>query len=343
MQAGTVRISNKRWNASPSPHLRDNVTTARLMRDVCVALLPALVCGVYYFGLQALRVIVWCTVSAVAGEYAYQKLAKKPVRINDWSAVVTGLILACNLPATAPWWMCVIGALIATVLIKQVFGGIGQNFLNPALGARTILMISWATRMTATMAAQPGLMTGVDTITVATPLAMQFHAEQSPFLISQMFWGNIPGMLGETSKAALILGGLYLYFRKVITWHIPATFIGTALILFTIKYGTVYAADAGSQAALYQILSGGLFLGAIFMATDYVTSPITPQGKIVMGIGCGVLLFVIREFNPSYPEGCSFAILLMNLVTPLIYRSFKPRIFGEQPKEKAKAEVKVHA
>ncbi|GHU67440.1 electron transport complex subunit D [Clostridia bacterium] len=342
MQSGTARRlnrTNNNWDASPSPHIRDNITTSGLMRDVCIALLPALACGVYFYGWQSLRVIIACAVSAVVSEFAYQKLAKKPVRINDLSTLVTGLLLACNLPPTAPWWLCVIGGVIAIVLIKQIFGGIGQNFFNPALGARTILMISWATFMTATMAAQPGIMSGVDTVSTATPLALQFAGvSPAPFSIGQLFFGNIPGMLGETSKLALLIGLAYLLARKVITWHIPVTFIGTALVLFLINDRTVYSGDingvaASSSQALYQILSGGLFLGAIFMATDYVTSPITSQGKVVMGVGCGLILFVIRTYNPAYPEGCSFAILLMNLLTPLINRVFRPRVFGEQRKK----------
>ncbi|MDR1599437.1 MAG: RnfABCDGE type electron transport complex subunit D [Oscillospiraceae bacterium] len=337
MQSITLRGAAGSWNASPSPHLRDNVTTRGLMRDVCVALLPALACGVYFFGWQALRVVIACAVSAVASEYIYQKLAKKTARVNDLSALVTGLLLACNLPPTAPWWLCAVGGAVAIVLIKQIYGGIGQNFFNPALGARAILMISWATQMTTAMAAQPGVMTGVDTVAIATPLAMKYaDASPAPFTITQLFLGNIPGMLGETSKLALLAGFAYLLARRVITWHIPVTFIGTVFILFTIKTGVIYALDASgaaesAQQALYQTLSGGLFLGAIFMATDYVTSPIHPWGKAVMGFGCGLILFVIRAFNPAYPEGCSFAILLMNLLTPLINRVFRPRMFGEQP------------
>ncbi|MDR2657311.1 MAG: RnfABCDGE type electron transport complex subunit D [Oscillospiraceae bacterium] len=340
MQSVTLKGIHGNWNASPSPHIRDNVTTRGLMRDVCIALLPALACGVYFYGWQSLRVIIACAISAVTSEFAYQKLAKKPVRVNDLSALVTGLLLACNLPPTAPWWLCVIGGVIAIVLIKQIFGGVGQNFFNPALGARAILMISWATQMTAVMAAQPGVMTGVDTVSIATPLAMRYVSEPTPYTIGQLFLGNIPGMLGETSKLALLIGLAYLLARRVITWHIPVTFIGTALILFTIKHGTIFDGSISgvvfsSQQALYQILSGGLFLGAIFMATDYVTSPIHPLGKVVMGVGCGLILFVIREFNPAYPEGCSFAILLMNLLTPLVNRVFKPKMFGERPAPKA--------
>jgi electron transport complex protein RnfD len=317
------------------------------MRDVCVALTPALACGVYFFGWQSLRVVIACVVSSVASEYVYQKLAKRAVRVNDLSALVTGLLLACGLPPTAPWWLCAMGGVTAIVLIKQIFGGLGQNFFNPALGARTILMISWATFMTASMAAQPGVMTGVDTVSIATPLAMKYaDAAQAPFSIGRLFLGDVPGMMGETSKLALLIGLAYLLARRVITWHIPVSFIGTALILFAIKSGSIIdggAAGSPTQSGLYQILSGGLFLGAIFMATDYVTSPIHPWGKIVMGAGCGLILFVIRAYNPAYPEGCSFAILLMNLVTPLINRVFRPKMFGEQPAPAKPKEAKASA
>jgi electron transport complex protein RnfD len=306
------------------------------MRDVCVALIPALGFSVWYFGRQALTVIIVCVLSSVAAEYLYQRHAKKPVRVNDWSAVVTGLLLAMNLPPTAPWWMCAIGSAIAIILIKQIFGGIGQNFLNPALGARTILMISWATLMTATVVGRGSgealdavsQATSVDALTQATPLALSLVNSRSPYTASQLFLGTVPGMLGETSKLALLIGGAYLLVRRVITWHIPVTFILTVFVLFLIQTGTVWE-DGSSQSALYQTLSGGLILSAFFMATDYVTSPITPLGKAIMGVGCGLILWVIRAFNPSYPEGCSFAILFMNLLTPLINRAFRPIWFGE--------------
>lgn len=325
----------KRWNASSSPHLRDDVSTATLMRDVCIALAPAGLCGIWFFGLRAAMIIVLSVFSAVASEYLYQVHTKQTRRTGDWSAVVTGLLLAYNLPATAPWWLPVIGSAIAIVLIKEIFGGIGQNFMNPALGARTILMISWATLMTTTVAPQAGNLLNVDMVSVATPLAVvdatsaaTAQSAMPSYTLLSLFLGNVPGMLGETSKLALLLGGIYLLWRRVITWHIPVSFIATALILFWIQTGSLYAAGT-TQSALYQVLSGGLMLGAFFMATDYVTSPVTPVGRIIMGVGCGVILFVIRTFNPAYPEGCSYAILLMNLLTPLIDRVVKRRNFGE--------------
>jgi len=319
----------KSFSVSPSPHLRDRESTGSIMCDVMTALVPALLFAVWYFGVQALLVIVICLLSSVAAEYIYQKLAKKRVTVLDGSAALTGLLLAMNLPPDAPWWLCVIGSILAIVLIKQIFGGIGQNFLNPALGARTILMISWASIMTASVV---GRVIGrgfdvPDAIAAATPLARQFASGETPYTLPQLLIGTVPGMLGETSKIALLVGGLYLIYRKVITWHIPVSFILTSFALFWISTGSAY--DPGSQNALYQILSGGLILGAFFMATDYVTSPILPAGKIVFGIGCGLVLWVIRTFNSSYPEGCSFAILFMNLITPLINRAFRQRAFGE--------------
>ena len=338
----------KRWNASSSPHLRDDVSTGTIMRDVCIALLPAGLCGIWFFGLRAAAVIVLSVFSAVASEYLYQVHTKRPRSVNDWSAAVTGLLLAYNLPPTAPWWLPVIGSAIAIVLIKQIFGGIGQNFMNPALGARAILTISWATLMTTTGAPQAGVWLHADTVSLATPLAGASVAQavssatsvssatqmtMVSYSMLDLFLGNIPGMLGETSKLALLLGGVYLLWRRVISWHIPVSFMATVFILFWIQTGAVYAPDT-THSALYQLLSGGLILGAIFMATDYATSPITQIGKLIMGVGCGVILFVIRAYNPSYPEGCSYAILMMNLLTPLIDRLIRTRTFGE---------VKAHA
>ena len=330
------------YNASPSPHLRARESTATIMRDVALALVPALAFAVWYFGTRALSVIIVCVLSCVVSEYAYEKLAKKRVTVSDWSAVVTGLLLAMNLPPNAPWWLCAIGGVIAIVLIKQIFGGIGQNFLNPALGARAILMISWASVMTAyTLGRAVGVLDIPDALSAATPLAHQFADGRTPYTISRLLIGTIPGTLGETSKIALLIGGIYLLFRKVITWHIPVSFILTSFLLFLISTGKVYEAGASAN-ALYQVLSGGLIIGAVFMATDYVTSPILPMGKIVYGIGCGFVLWVIREFNSSYPEGCSFAILFMNLITPLINRAFRQRVFGEvTEKDKEESEKKT--
>ncbi|HML47233.1 MAG TPA: RnfABCDGE type electron transport complex subunit D, partial [Clostridia bacterium] len=261
----------KRWNASSSPHLRDDISTASIMRDVCIALLPAGLCGVWFFGLRAAVVIFLSVFSAVASEYLYQVHTKRPRSVNDWSAVVTGLLLAYNLPPTAPWWLPVIGGAIAIILIKQIFGGIGQNFMNPALGARAILMISWATLMTTTVAPQAGAWLNADTVSIATPLAVSSamqavssatsaatsaatQAAPVSYSITNLLLGNVPGMLGETGKLALLLGGVYLLWRRVISWHIPVSFMATAFILFWIHTGAIYAPDT-AQSALYQLLS----------------------------------------------------------------------------------------
>ncbi len=315
---------------SSSPHLRnEGVTTRRLMTDVVIAMLPTAVAAVWFFGGNALMLMIVAVVSAVAAEWYYQKHTGQKVTVSDMSAVVTGLLLAFNLPASAPWWLAMVGSVIAVILVKQIFGGLGNNFINPALAARTIMMLSWTTLMAANMLPHAGLWIApatTDAVASATPLG------ESPaaYTLWQLFSGNIPGMLGETCKLTLLLGGLYLIVRGVIDWRIPVSFLVTAFVLFFIKTGVVYSPESGTQNVLYQLLSGGLILGAFFMATDYVTSPITPLGRMIMGAGCAGVLFVIRAFNPAYPEGCSFAILLMNVVTPLIDKLTVPKFFGQR-------------
>jgi Na+-translocating ferredoxin:NAD+ oxidoreductase subunit D len=313
---------------SSSPHLRnENVSTRRLMLDVIIALLPTAVASVWFFGGAALNLLLVAVITSVAAEYFYQKLTKQKTTVSDLSAVVTGLLLAFNLPASAPWWVAAIGSVIAIVLVKQMFGGIGQNFMNPALVARTILMLSWTSLMAANVLPHAGqwvAAAGADAVSSATPLG----ENPASYSLWQLFSGNIPGMLGETCKLTLILGGIYLLMRGVIDWRIPAAFIGTAFVLFWLHYGTIYSVESGSANVLYQLLSGGLLLGAFFMATDYVTSPISPWGRVIMGVGCAGMLFVIRVYNPSYPEGCSFAILFMNVLTPLIDKLTVPKPFG---------------
>ena len=321
---------------SSSPFLRDtSVSTRRLMGDVVIALLPTALAAIWFFGAPALALMVVAVAFAVLSELVYEKIAHQKSTIMDLSAVVTGLLLAFNLPANAPWWMAAIGSVIAIVLVKQMFGGIGQNFINTAVAARTILMLSWAGLIAATAMPMGGQIFGltsgtVDTVASATPLV------SSSYSLWQLFIGDVPGMLGETCKLTLILGGVYLIVRKVIDWRIPVFFIGTALILFWIQTGVFYSVESGTDNALYQLLSGGLLLGAFFMATDYVTSPVSKWGKVIMGIGCAVILFVIRTYNNSYPEGCSFGILFMNVLTPLIDKWTMPRTFGAVKPEKAK-------
>ena len=313
---------------SSSPFLRNTaVSTRRLMGDVVIALLPTALAAVWFFGAPALGLILVSVAFAVLSEMVYERLTHQKNTISDLSAVVTGLLLAFNLPANAPWWMAAIGAIIAIVLVKQMFGGIGQNFINPALASRTILMLSWAGLMAATAMPNGGQLFGlgsapVDAVASATPLV------NSSYSLWQLFIGDIPGMLGETCKLTLLLGGVYLIVRRVIDWRVPVAFIATAFILFWIQTGVIYSVESGTDNALYQILSGGLMLGAFFMATDYVTCPITKWGRVFMGVGCAAILFVIRTFNSSYLEGCSFGILFMNVLTPLIDKWTAPRSFG---------------
>ena len=286
------------------------------MQEVCLALAPAGIAGIILFGSQAAVLIAASVISAVLAEYFYQKLTHQKVTVGDWSAVVTGLLLAYNLPANAPVWLAVVGAVIAIVLVKQIFGGIGSNFMNPALAARAILFVSWATQMTT----YPATRFMLDGVSTATPLNSLGTGSVAGVNLMDLFLGNIPGVLGETCKLALLLGGVYLILRRIVDWKIPVTFIATVFVCYLIK--------DGAEMALYQILSGGLFLGAFFMATDYATSPVTNPGRVIMGIGCGIFLFVIRAYA-SYPEGCSFAILLMHVATPLIDKYTMPKPFGE--------------
>ncbi len=299
-----------RLSVSSSPHLKGKDTTQRIMLDVIIALIPALIMGCVYFGLRALLLSAVCVLTAVLSEYIARKVMKRNNTISDLSAVVTGLILSLNLPATLPLWMGAFGSVIAIVVVKQFFGGLGQNFVNPALAARIILMLSFANAMT-------NWVMPFDGVTSATPMEIiKTDAEYPEFW--KMLVGYHGGSLGETCSIALLLGGVYLVVRKVISPIIPLTFIGT-----------VFACGlfSGFEYALYNVFSGGLLLGAIFMATDYVTSPITKKGKVVFGISCGILTFMVRHFG-SMPEGVSFAILLMNILTPHIDNLTLPKAFG---------------
>ncbi len=321
---------NTKLVVTSTPFLRDTTSTKHLMLDVCIALLPAIIASVIIFGLKALIIVVLAIVSAMLSEYFFQRLSHKNNTLGDLSAVVTGILVALNVPVSAPLWIPIFGSMLAIILVKQMYGGIGQNFVNPALAARTIMFISWTALMSARLIPEVGNMyqgfgSGVDLVSVATPLAAN---SETSFTLIQLFLGNIPGMLGETSKLALIIGGIYLIVRRVIDWRVPVFFIGTVFVLFLLKTGTIYSVESGMDNALSHVLSGGLILGAFFMATDYVTCPIYKTGRIIMGIGCGVILFVIRAFG-AYPEGCSFAILFMNVATPLIDKWTRPRAFGE--------------
>ena len=320
----------KKLVVASSPLIRDtSVSTRGLMGDVVIAMLPTALAAVWFFGLDALTLILVSVASAVLSEALYERLTHQKSTIGDLSAVVTGMLLAFNIPANAPWWMAAIGSALAIILVKQMFGGLGHNFINPALAARTILMLSWTGLMAATAVPAAGQLFGLvkveaDAVASATPLM------NSSYSLWQLFIGDVPGMLGETCKLTLIVGGIYLIVRRVIDWRVPVFFIGTAFILFWVNLGTAYD-------ALYQVLSGGLILGAFFMATDYVTCPYTKIGRVIMGIGCAAMLFIIRTYG-SYPEGCSFAILFMNILTPFIDKWTAPKSFGtEKIKGGAKA------
>lgn len=311
---------------SSSPHIRSKETTSVIMRDVLIALVPALLCGVVYFGFRALFLVAVTVLSCVGFEFLWQKITKKPVTISDGTAVVTGVLLAMNVPVTAPWWMMVVGSFVAIIIAKQLFGGTGHNFVNPALAGRAFLLASWPVLMTRwVLPFTTGFAVAPDLVSSATPLAiLKGTAEGELPSLLDMFLGNIGGCMGETSALALLLGGIYLVIRKVISPRIPLCFIGTVAVLtFLFSSGDLSAFDS----MLYNLLGGGLFLGAIFMATDYVTSPMTAKGQVIMGIGCGVITFIIRKFG-GYPEGVSYAILLMNIATPLIDKYCRPKTFG---------------
>jgi electron transport complex protein RnfD len=306
---------------SSSPHIYSKESISRIMLDVVLALIPAIVAAVYFFGGRIVLIIAVSVLTAVATEAIIQKLMKKPVTIRDWSAVVTGVLLAFNLPPAVPLWLPAIGSAIAIALVKQAFGGLGHNFMNPALAARAILLAAWPVHMTAWFQA------GTDAISTATPLAilkgLEGSIEQLPSLW-EIIIGTPWGCIGETSNLALLLGAAYLLFRRIINWRIPFTFIGTvALLTWIIGPRGLFTGNG-----IYHIFSGGLILGAFFMATDYSSSPVTPKGQIIMGIGCGILTSIIRIYG-GYPEGVSYSILLMNIATPLIDRYTTPRIYGE--------------
>lgn len=301
---------------STAPHYHHPVTTKRLMLYVLLALLPTATFGVYAYGLHALMLLCLSSATAVVCEFVWQKIAKQPVRVGDFSALVTGLILGLNLPANAPWWLAVIGSALAILLVKQLFGGLGDNFLNPALAARAVLLASWPVHMTSYVV-PTFFEAGVDAVTAATPLATQ-----NANLLS-LFMGNIPGCIGEVSKIAILLGLVILLLTRTVTWHIPVSMVGGVFV-----FSWLFGADP-----VYAILSGGVLFGAVFMATDYVTSPMTPVGRIIYGLCIGLIITVIRNFG-AYPEGVTYGILLMNIVTPLIDRFLPRKIYGYQKEAK---------
>ena len=314
---------------SSSPHIKSNDRVSQVMLDVIIALFPASLAGVYYFGFRALAVILTTVGACVLSEYIYQKIAKKPTTVGDLSAVVTGLLLALNLPPTVPLWMAVIGSAFAIIIVKQLYGGLGKNFMNPALAARCFMVVAWAGAMSTFVT--PFMGYGADAVSSATPLSVLKGMQEGALpSVLVAFLGEKGGCIGETSGAMLLLGFLYLLIKRVVDWKIPVFYIVTfALCIFA--FGKNMTGERQVYFTLMHVLSGGLLLGAFFMATDYVTTPTTSVGHIIFGIGCGFLTFAIRTFG-SYPEGASFAILLMNVLTPLIERFTVPKAFGEVKK-----------
>ncbi len=319
------------FDASYQPQVRTKTDTSRIMLDVIIGLVPAMIVAVWQFGFKALALIAVSVVASVFFEWGYRKLMKKPSSIGDLSACVTGILLVLCMPVDAPLWMPVVGAFFAIVIVKQLYGGLGKNFVNPALAGRAFLFFSWTSTMTKWT---------IDGVTMATPLSLMKAGSDvaaNGYDFMQMFTGiGMPGSLGEISTAALLIGGIWLLARKVINWRIPVAFIGTVAVLTFIF--PMHDFDRLDW-MLYNLLSGGLFLGAIFMATDYSSSPVTLNGQIIYGLGCGALTVLIRYFG-GFPEGVSFAILIMNLCSWAIDKGTRGRQFGVS-KEDLKAAKKA--
>lgn len=319
--------NTKKLLVTASPHVRSNRTVKKDMLDVIIALIPAGIASVYFFGYRALVLILASVLTCVLSEYIFNKVTKRKQSIKDLSAVVTGLLLAYNVPFTLPVWQMVIGAMFAIVVAKMFFGGIGQNIVNPALAARAFLMASWSSTMTQFVpphrVATLKSVKDVSMLTGATPLM-----DPKSYTTMDLFLGNIPGCLGEVSSLAILIGACYLLVRKVIKIRIPLTYILTSVVLIGI-FGE------GFQNSLTTVLSGGMLLGAFFMATDYTTTPVTIKGQYVFAIGAGILTAVIRVFG-GYPEGVSYSILLMNLVVPIIETYTRPKTFGKVEAKKGK-------
>ncbi|MGN0203230.1 MAG: RnfABCDGE type electron transport complex subunit D [Coprococcus sp.] len=303
---------SKLLNVSASPHVRSSVTTPVLMYDVAIAMIPAALFGIYHFGIKSLLIILVTVATCMLSEYVYESLMGRPVTVSDGSALVTGLILALNMPPEVPLWIPMLGGVFAIIVVKQLFGGLGQNFMNPALAARCFLLISFAGRMSTFT---------VDGVSTATPLAVMRNGQSVS--VAASFFGMIPGTIGEVSVLALLIGAVYLLVKKVITLHIPGTYILTFAIMMFLFGGM------DIHYTLAQVCSGGLIFGAFFMATDYVTSPVTKNGKIVFGILLGVLTAVFRLWGGS-AEGVSYAIIFCNILVPLIEKVTLPKAFGKE-------------
>ena len=334
---------NLKLIATSNPHIRGSETTRSIMLDVIIAMLPALAFAIFNFGLRALTLTAVSVVGCIFWEWLYRKLMKKPQSIGDLSCVVTGMLLAFVCPVQMPYWMILIGDFFAIIVVKQLFGGIGKNFLNPALAGRAVLLASYAGTMTSWVDPAAGkapiIGSVADVVTTATPLAVMktgdFAALTGTYNVGNMFIGQIPGSLGEVSALALLIGGAYLIWRKVINWQTPVSYIATVAVLTFLfpKQGS------GLEWMLYSIFGGGLFLGAFFMATDYATSPVTKKGQLIFGIGCGLFTVLIRYFG-SYNEGVCYSIMVMNLLVALIDKYTKPTRFGVVKSDKKEAAAK---
>lgn len=307
---------------SSSPHIVSNTDTTRIMLMVLIALAPSFAMSIYVFGPRVIALTLVCLVSCMFFEWAYNKLMKKPQTVGDLSAAVTGVLIAFNVPSGLPYWIAIVGCFVAIIIVKQLYGGIGKNLVNPAITARIVLFIAFATEMTT----WPVPFTGADAQTGATPLGILAEGGGELPSNMDMFMGYIGGSMGEVSALMLLIGGLFLIWRKIISPIIPACFIGTVFVFALIYYAATGDGNA-LHMAIFHVLAGGVMLGAFFMATDYVTTPILPMGKVIFGIGCGVITMLIRLYG-QYPEGVSFSILLMNVVTPLIDNFCQKRMYG---------------
>ena len=333
---------NLKLIATSNPHIRGSETTRSIMLDVIIAMCPALIWAIIYFGVEALLLTAVSVVGCVFFEWAYRKIMHKPQSIGDLSAVVTGMLLSFVCPATTPLWMILIGDFFAIVVVKQLFGGIGKNFLNPALAGRAALLASYAGAMTTWLPAGTKAAIGggmpVDVVSAATPLAYlktgDLEGLKQIASVGDMFLGKIGGSMGEVSALMLLIGGLYLIWRKVINWQTPVAYIATVAVLTVL-----FPKAGGAEYMLYSIFGGGLFLGAFFMATDYATSPVTKKGQLIYGIGCGLFTVFIRYFG-SYNEGVCYSIMVMNCCTALIDKYTKPVRFGVVKSDKKEAAAK---
>jgi Na+-translocating ferredoxin:NAD+ oxidoreductase subunit D len=317
----TLRIST-------GPHILTKENTRFIMTDVLIALAPVAAAGIYLYGLRAAWVLAVASASAVISEFVWQKLTRQSVKIYDMSALVTGLILGLNLPSSAPLWLPAIGSALAIIIVKQLFGGIGHNFINPAMLARAVLLTSWPVRMAAYYPPSrliAGTAPAADAVTSATTILPTLNLTGKSPAIMDLLLGNIPGSIGEVCKVAILIGLAYMLISKTITWHIPVLFVGSAALMAWILGGNPLAT----------VLSGGILFGAVFMATDYVTSPMLRGGQCIFAVGCGIITIIIRKFG-SYPEGVTYAILLMNILTPLIDKYMHRRVYGEVKKHAKK-------